>query len=236
MKKPTLILSTLAVALALTTGVAFADGENYGRIKCQPIYGGGESCIQLGQVIVNKFVQNPQTKGYVDNLGINDPKYVASQDINFKITVSNTSDAELSNLILKDVLPDFVDFVNAPGNYDKNSRTLTLNIDKLAANESRDFFITAKVSEKNVLPKDQNAICLINQASISMDGKTSQDNAQFCIEKEMQPKNPPTTKGGKPVFPPTTATTTPETGPEALALIGLIPSALGGAYLRKKTK
>lgn len=50
------------------------------------------------------------------------------------------------------------------------------------------------------------------------------------------PTNPPTTKGGLPVHSPTQAKTTPPTGPEALTLIGLIPVAGMGIYLRRKTK
>jgi hypothetical protein len=49
-----------------------------------------------------------------------------------------------------------------------------------------------------------------------------------------QPTNPPTTKGGLPVHPPTQTKTTPPTGPEALSVIGLIPMAAAGWYIRKK--
>ena len=45
-----------------------------------------------------------------------------------------------------------------------------------------------------------------------------------------------TTKGGLPVYEPTKADVTPPTGPEALALVTLIPAAALGFYLRKKTK
>lgn len=45
-----------------------------------------------------------------------------------------------------------------------------------------------------------------------------------------------TTKGGLPVYDPTNATTTPDTGPEMLGLATLIPAAAAGFYLRKKTK
>ena len=44
------------------------------------------------------------------------------------------------------------------------------------------------------------------------------------------------TKGGLPVNQPVQTTTTPNTGPEALSIIGLIPAAAAGFWLRKRTK
>lgn len=43
-----------------------------------------------------------------------------------------------------------------------------------------------------------------------------------------------TTKGGLPVYSPSTTSQTPPTGPEALSLLGLIPAAAAGFWLRKK--
>lgn len=45
---------------------------------------------------------------------------------------------------------------------------------------------------------------------------------------------PSQSKGGFPVQTMPRATTTPNTGPEMLAVFGLIPALLGGWYLRKK--
>jgi uncharacterized repeat protein (TIGR01451 family) len=244
MNKSLSILSTIIFGFTLTAGVAFAAGETN---QCQPIYGGGESCPKVPQIEINKTVQNPETQGYVDNLSASDPKFAPTETVTFKITVKNTSDQELTKITIKDVFPNVVEFVNGVGNFDAGSRTLTIPLEKLSPNEARDFFVQAKVVAADKLPANQNVVCVINQSSITVAEKTAQDNAQFCIEKGLkpeerpttkggQPVNPPVTKGGKPVYPTTTATTTPETGPEALALIGLIPSALGGAYLRRKTK
>ncbi len=44
------------------------------------------------------------------------------------------------------------------------------------------------------------------------------------------------TKGGLAVNPPAQATTTPKTGPEMFSLIGLLPAAGIGVWLRRKTK
>ncbi len=64
---------------------------------------------------------------------------------------------------------------------------------------------------------------MVNQSFASANDINVQDNAQLCIQKTL------------PVFPAPTAKTTPKTGPEALALIGLIPSAIAGLVLRKRS-
>jgi len=265
MNKSILINSAVAITLLMiSTGSAFAAGTaNYGSNQCQPIYGGGNSCVNTPQFEINKAVQNPQNQEFVDNLGVGDPHFVAGQIVPFKITVKNTSGDDLSNVVIKDVLPDFVEFSGGVGNFDANSKTLTINLDKLASNESRDFFVQAKVKSADQLPGDQNVTCVVNQSMIIVGDKTSQDNSQFCIEKTIvtptpnnpgnpgnpntpnnpgtpgtpsNPVNPTTTKGGLPVFPPAQVKTTPQTGPEAFSLIALIPSAIGGVLLRRKTK
>lgn len=262
MKKASLIIPAIALLFALNAQNVKAAATNYGSTQCQPIYGGGESCVKTPQFEINKTVQNPKTKTYVDNLSVSDPKFAPSQAVLFKITVKNTSDAKLTNITIKDILPASVEFAGGIGDYDAKSRTLTIKLDKLDNNEARDFYIQTKVVAKDKLKGDQNVACVINQSNITALDKTSQDNSQFCIEKNLTPPvnsgnpvdttpttkggvpanpgtavaNPTTTKGGLPVHPPTNANTTPETGPESLALIGLIPSAIGGMILRRKTK
>ncbi len=268
MNKSILLIPTAALLLTLGASNAFAAANNYGGSQCQPIYGGGESCPKVPQFEINKTVQNPKTQSYVDNLGVGDAKFAPMQVVVFKLTVKNTTDAKLTNIIIKDIFPNVVDFAGGIGDYDQNSKTLTIKLDSLEANETRDFYVQAKVATKDKLPADQAVTCVINQSTITIGEKTAQDNAQFCVEKTLTPPanpakpvnpanppttkggqpvnpgtttttnvvNPPTTKGGKQVYPPTTAAKTPDTGPESLALFGLIPSALSGLYLRKKSK
>lgn len=233
MNKALLILPTAALLLAVNAGTVQAAGTNYGTSQCQPIYGGGENCVKTPQFELNKTVQNPQTQSYVDNLGVSDPKYTATQTVTFKITVKNTSGETLTNLTLKDTLPNYVEYVSGTGTYDAKSKTLSMTLDKLEKNEVRDFFVQAKVVDASKLPSDESTTCVANQVTVTAMGKTAQDNAQFCIEKAA---NPQVSKGGLPVYPPLAAKTTPATGAESLALIGLIPSAIAGLALRRKSK
>lgn len=237
MKNTLLSLTTIAVASVLfATPVVAGTNATYGDVICQPQYG-GNNCENV-ELLIDKKVAEPTatTKGgtlsYKDNLGVNDEKYAAGQKVTFQLTVKNTSDKELRNITVKDVLPQYLT-VNTQDNkdwkYDSNTRTLSRSIDRLNAGESRNFTVVATVAQENALPSNQDITCVINQSFAQSGNMTVQDNAQLCVTKKV------TTKGGLPVHPAPKAKSTPQTGPEALALIGLIPAGLSGLYLRKRT-
>lgn len=236
MKKEIITSISMAFAFALMAQTAFASGTN----NCQPIYGGGQTCVQEGNISINKTVQNPQTNAFVDNLGVNDPKYGPGFQVTFQLTVTNTGSTTLSKVTVRDIFPQFVDFASGPGNFDANSKTLTFDLNDLKPGESRTFNLVGRVVSSDKLPQDQGISCVINQSTATAEGKTSQDNAQFCIEKKLialQPTGVPgTTKGGLKVFPPQQVTTTPNTGPEMLPLIALLPAGGFGYFLRRKSR
>ncbi|OGH23342.1 MAG: hypothetical protein A2958_00250 [Candidatus Levybacteria bacterium RIFCSPLOWO2_01_FULL_38_13] len=200
---------------------------------CQPIYGGGQTCVQVGNILVNKTVKNPQTGAFVDNLNINDPKLLPLSTVTFQITVTNTGSGNLSKITVKDTLPSFVTFVSGPGSFDRNTKVLTFEVSNLGAGQSQTFTLEAKTVEENKLPQDQGIVCVVNQVLATSDSNQSSDNSQFCIEK---PVVAPVTKGGLKVFPAPTVVTTPPTGPEMLSLIGLIPAGGLGFLLRRKAR
>lgn len=233
MKKLALIIGFLLVA-AFAAKSSYAS--SYGSEECQPIYGGGETCASASKFILDKKVLNPvKTKGgvesYVDNLFIKDSKYTSGQNIKFQLVVTNTGDSAISELALSDILPSYVDFVSGPGTYDANARTLNSKILNLNANESRKYIVEVKVKNADSLPSDQGTVCVVNQAIVNSGNDESRDNSQFCIEKPAT-----TTKGGLPVLPAPNMTQTPATGPEMIPLLGLIPAALGGLFLRRRSK
>ena len=223
------------ILISLMTGImslSLASSAS-ASTSCQPIYGGGETCVQVGNISINKTVKNPTTGSFVDNLSVNDPKYSPASTVNFQITVTNTGNGNISSTTVKDTFPNYVTFVSGPGSFDSNSKVLTFTVENLAAGASQIFNVSAKIVDQNSLPADQGVTCVVNQVNAtSNDNQQSSDNSQFCIEKPTQPGT--TTKGGLKVFPAPAVVTTPATGPEMLPLIGLIPSGLFGIFLRKK--
>lgn len=206
--------------------------KSYADTSCQPIYGGGQSCISTNNLLIDKTILNPKTNQFVDNLSINDPKYQPDFITTFKIKVTNTGSNSFSNVEVKDIFPQYTLFSAGPGTFDENTKTLTFSIKDLQANESRVFTVMGKIAGENSIPLASGNICIVNQALATTNtNETAQDNAQFCIEK----KQISITKGGFPVLSPVPTTSAPATGPESLALFALIPSGIAGWLLRKKS-
>lgn len=203
------------------------------EITCQPIYGGGQTCITTGTISVNKTVMNPKTNIMVDNLGINDPKYGPGFIVTFQLAITNTTNSVISQIDVRDTIPQFMNFSAGPGNFDQATKTLNFRIENLNANETRVFNVLGRVVDVNNLP-NSSIVCVVNQVNaVTNQGATAQDNAQFCIEKNLLPTTVTTTKGGFPVLSPTDVTSAPKTGPESLILLSLIPTGIAGFALRK---
>ena len=238
MKKIGLAIFSFATAMAFT-GTAYAAGQyggygSYGVQNCQPIYGGGETCVTSNKILLNKTVKNPQTGMFVDNLSINDPRYGTNQSITFQLTVTNTGDSVISQATVTDQMPSYVTNVTGPGSVSKGG-LLTFTVNNLNVNESRTYTISGTTVAANSLPSNQSVACTVNQASATVGNETSSDNSQFCIEKNATVPAA-TTKGGLPVMPAPKMNQTPATGAESLALLAMVPSALAGFALRRKSK
>lgn len=225
MKKTYLTAIFLLTIFCLTPAKVFAD------TICQPIYGGGQTCVTTGNISVNKKVLNPQTNEFVDWLNINDPRYHPENTVTFKITVTNTDDAKVSKIKVTDIFPQHITFSSGPGSFDSNTKTLTFETYDLEANESRDFTVVGKIVNSSEIPTNEgDIVCVVNQAhSVNLDNssQTSHDNAQLCIQKgEVK---------GFPTYSTETITVTPSTGPGMLGFISLIPTGIAGWFLRKKS-
>src|SRR5579872_7011788 len=234
-QKLALPVLTLTAALFLSAApAALADGYGtlpYGQVNCQPGYGNANCTPQT--VLINKLVQNPQSGAFVNNLGVNDPKYNPGQNVTFHLEVSNPSVNDLQNVTVTDTLPQYISFVSGPGSFDSGSNKLTFTIADLPAGQNQEFTVVAKTADSNNLPSNQGVTCVTNQANASAAGAQSSATSQFCITNNVLNAS---TKGGLPVYPTPNVTKTPPTGPEALPLLGLLSSGIFGALLRRRSK
>lgn len=212
----TLLVLTISY-LVLTTNASAQYGQ-YGP------YGGEEPNLSI---VVDKMVGKPvSTKGgsldadYVDNLSPSDPRFVSGNEVFFKVKVKNTSDIKLKNVEVKDFLPDFVDFKEGPGSFDKSTRTLTIDAGDFDVDEKKEYFIRVKVVEQDELPEDQGVVCVVNKAEAFDGGVSDEDTAQFCVEKEVLG-----------------VTAVPSAGPEmgALLLSGQVAMLGLGVFLKRKS-
>jgi uncharacterized repeat protein (TIGR01451 family) len=252
MKYPLFTLLITIFSLTFASPALAAQTAN-----CAPIYGGSNSCIQTDPLVINKQVQNPDTDEYVDNLTTNDPTYAPGDTVRFKLTISNSGNGSVRKLTLKEIFPAQIDFTKGAGTYDQKTRTLSFTIDELKSKESKVYFVEGKIASADKLPNNDATSCVINQGEVSEGDKISRDNARVCIAAgtgtaapaatKAPAKTTPTaqtptptkaaaTKGGTTIYPPTDTKRTPDTGPEALALIGLAPLGAFGFYLRNKAR
>lgn len=227
------ILNKLTIVIFLSAGIIFSGAVSPVLAdSCQPIYGGGVSCPSTN-LVINKTVQNPQNNTFVDNLGLNDPKFSNGNTITFHIQVTNSGSTSVNNVQVKDTLPSLVNFTSADqsGSYDSTNRVVTWSAGTLNPNDSRTYTLVGQVTTNN-FPSGQTTVCgssngqnyAVNQSFVTADNQPQQqDNASFCVQT------------GLTVFPAPSVASTPSTGPEALGLLGLIPAGLTGFFLRKKT-
>lgn len=202
----------------LTAGIAFADYTN----PCQPSYGNG--CGQITKISLVKQVARPNSDNYVNNLTINDEKFKATNEIKFKLTVTNTGNTELKDIVVTDTFPmSYLSYSSSEGKIEGN--IITVNINSLAAGASKDIFIKGKVVDNNKLPNDKGIVCDTNMASAKSGDQSSSSSSSFCIEKPVL---------GKVVYPSVTVPQTPATGAGTLSLLALLPSAIAGFALRKR--
>lgn len=228
------ISSAVAGAILFAPAVSFAAGNGYGTSNCQVIYGGGEVCPKSLQFTVDKKVQSPNKGGsYIDNLGFNDAKFVPGSEIAFKITVRNTGEANIDEMVITDTLPEYLTFTAGVGNYDKNNRTVTYSVKNLPKGQQNEQTIVAKINDASSLPNEA-VKCLTNKVrATDNNGSTAEDSSAFCVQKQVVNGTP---KGGPQVEKALPPKTIPNTGPELLPLLGLIPAGISGYFLRKKSR
>lgn len=224
------IVSLFRSTLIIIAATAFLAIPSYAQ------YGQYGAAVPSQGITVNKLVGKPgaQTKGstipleFVDNLSISDVRFKPGQDVFFQVRVKNVSGTNLTNAVLKDFLPSFLDPIEGPGNFDGNSRIITVDIGNFAPGEEKVFTFKMRIFPQDKLPADKGVICLTNKVQASGTVVTPQpkadpdtDTAQFCLEKEVA--------GG--------VTTVPSAGPGlGLPLLALETTILAfGIYLRKKT-
>ncbi|MEK7517465.1 MAG: hypothetical protein AAB583_02855 [Patescibacteria group bacterium] len=223
-------IKSLLILIILGLFYFISPITSYADTTCQPIYGGGQTCISEGNILVDKKVLNPKTKTMVDNLGIDDARFQPESLVTFEVNVTNKSNSTIKKIDVKDIFPQHVTFSSGTGNFDPNTKNLTFSIDNLKSQETKTFTVTGKVVSANQISMEQGVVCVVNQViATANDNSENKDNVQFCIEKKTA------VKGGFPVLTPTQVTITPSTGAESFVLFSLLPTGIVGLLLRKYT-
>lgn len=225
--KKSVIALCVSLLLFINAGLANAAGQS----NCHTIYGGGEVCSNRIKFSIDKKVLVPNKPGsFVDNLGTNDVKFQPGQQVTFKISVTNTGDRKIDRLDVQDTLPSYITFVSGVGTYDKNTNMLSYTISNLEKGATNEQTFVGVIAGADKLPQNQSTVCLTNHAQATdNNGIIAKDSAGLCVEKGVIERKPtPQVYESVPVK------KIPETGPEALTLLALVPAGLAGLVLRKK--
>jgi uncharacterized repeat protein (TIGR01451 family) len=224
MKNTKIFSLTLLTAITFLT---FAQTAQAGSGSNQGPYGqyGGYGGVTPNQsIIIDKKVGMPNsTKGgvvnYVDNFSPNDPRYKPGQQVYFQIKVKNTSNVTLKNVVVKDIVPAYLEPIEGPGNFDSNTRTVTYTYAELKAGEEKTERLLMQIYPQDRLPTDKGLMCIVNKAEVQSGNISGQDSAQLCIEKEV-----------------IGIQKAPSAGPEmGIALMGLQALGLGaGLFIKRK--
>ncbi len=175
-----LSLLIVLASLSATTRMVWADSTCGGYF-----YGG--PCVEK-EILVDKLVKDPASGNFVDNLGPSDSKLNPEEEITFKIVVKNTGNTDLEDVKIKDVLPNYLDFVSGPEgtNWNSDERTFEFVIDGLKAGETKEFKVKAKVVSKESLPEDKSLVCVTNWVEAKAEGMVDSDTSGVCIQNVEQ--------------------------------------------------
>lgn len=213
-------MKKLFVSVALTlSAFVFSISDASANYGCAP-YGG--ECPTSSQIVVDKQIRDPRSKGevYVDNLLLSDYKFSPGEDIIFKITVKNTGTKTIDAVTIYDTIPTVANYVLLSGEPRESIRELTRDLGSLGAGESKTWFIRMRVKPSSQIPEgtvcgDPNAINRVRVSAQNM--PDSHDTSSFCVQK--------TVMG---------VTTQPEAGSETLIIAAGLVALAGVGLIGKR--
>lgn len=219
--------------------------QAHAQSTCAPLFGGGNSCEIHPSLSIDKKVEDPLSRRFLDTITYTMIDQSTPEDLVFRITIKNTSNNTLTNITVSDTIPSAFIYRLGNGKFDHNTRTFTDTIARLEKNQSKEYTVRVTINP-DILRKL--SACSINQAIITQNNKKGSDYVKTCINVSkdssvagvttkggIKPTTPPTTKGGLPIFNSTSKSKTPDTGPEMVGILGLPVFAGIGYFLRKKS-
>lgn len=136
---------------------------------------------------VNKQVQDPRVKTFVENLDASMPEsaYKPGQEVLYKLTIKNDSGETFNPVTVEDTFPQYLTFVSGPGTYDKGANRLFIKVENLIAGQTKTIELVAKIADAKDLPKDKVMFCNVkNHVHVYSPSRPDgdQDDAAICIK------------------------------------------------------
>lgn len=169
-RKHALLTAILSVAVFI-----ISSKNAFGTIRCESLYGGGEVCTEVEELVLDKKVWNPEDKKFEDNLADITPegyKFGIGERVIFRIKIVNNSNSTFEKVTVTDILPPELKL---------DSGSLTFDILDLGPGESEEKQIeTIVVSTES----DKDFDCDVrNIVRAKFGGEEREDTAKVCVTK-----------------------------------------------------
>lgn len=174
LEKCFLTLTAIAVLFATSFPLVTAAKAD----TCSDPY---QPCPEDAQV--DKTVKNPKTGLWEEDIEIYEYPFMPTQTVEYKIMYRNNGNVDLHNVVIKDRLPQYLDWKSGPGSYDSNTKTLTYNVGDLPKDSGwKEITFEAKIVDEDALPRDS-YVCQDNLTWIEVDGEVKdRDTAKMCVK------------------------------------------------------
>ena len=166
-------MKKLILSLALMAALVFPSGilaDSYSQEKVEY------------KVSIDKKIRPINDDKYYDNISRDQKVFVSDDLMDFNIVVANTGKDILYDLVVTDYYPVVNQIILAPGEINKENRTVTWKISSLGVGETRSFNLRAKVAT------DSAAAAQTNVATVKNNHVSDRDTATFYITKKTTPK------------------------------------------------
>ncbi len=123
---------------------------------------------------VNNIID--KTDIVVELLGDSQTTFLNDYKVQINLLVKNVSEEVINNVVITQVIPEGLEFIPLEGQedikYDENTRTITINVNKI---EAKNHFIEV-INVKTNLPETVGNMQIENKAKVSVEGKGTWDS------------------------------------------------------------
>lgn len=171
--------------------LAFPSDTAYsGYTYCDTADDGTEKCYTKA-IEVDIKVKNPATGIFVDKLSENDPRYNPRNVVEYKISVKNTGNVDLSAIAGWGYPPSRTSFVSGSGTWKDPSHQYVFSVDSLSPGSTYEDILQMRIYDNEAI--DLASICDFSATMqvTALGAGDSMDSTNFCVEK-IEPTAVPT--------------------------------------------
>ena len=133
------------------------------------------------EIVIDKLIKF--SENYIDNVSASQKVFVNGDMVDFKIKIYNSGKIDLYDVAVEDKLPKYLAVLIHPGSYNKVDSKINWTIDKLAAGETREYFVKSRISNYDLVSQlDQ-----INFVDAKNDSVYDSDKASYVIGGKQMP-------------------------------------------------